>query len=338
MGAEAAALASAIGEFFDRRGDARAIAEAAATGSAVDEGRWSALCELGLPTLRIPAPDGIGATLLDSTAVAERFGAVLLPEQASASIVLANAVGQTDVRDAVLDGSRIAALAFVHGVDFDSEGSFSVRLRVPDDDVTALVAVPRTGLDGGIAIYGRSALGAALQHSDVDPSRPTMLCDLSGVVPEDVVPSSPEAVAATVREWTTLVAAELVGGMQEVLAATLRYAKERRQFGRSIGGFQAVKHQLADMYVAVEQARAAMQFAAISCDESAATVAGDVAAVARWVPMAAIAMFESAIHVHGAMGYSWETGVHLHLRRAVATRTLLRESRVAERETWRMAS
>jgi alkylation response protein AidB-like acyl-CoA dehydrogenase len=73
-----------------------------------------------------------------------------------------------------------------------------------------------------------------------------------------------------------------------------------------------------------------VQFAAVGSSHAADTAVADVAAAARWVPQAAIGLFDNAIHVHGAMGYSWEVGVHLHLRRAVATRTLLRESRVIE--------
>jgi alkylation response protein AidB-like acyl-CoA dehydrogenase len=141
---------------------------------------------------------------------------------------------------------------------------------------------------------------------------------------------TPEDVATLVRDWAVLALSELVGGMQAVLTATTAFARERQQFGRSIGGYQAVKHQLADMYIAVEQARAAVQFSAVSCDQSDATAAADVAAAARWVPRSAIELFDKAIHLHGAMGYSWEVGVHLHLRRAIATRTLLCESQVAE--------
>ena len=204
------------------------------------------------------------------------------------------------------------------------------RIRVADDDVTDLLAVPVSGPRTAIALLDRSALCAVTERCDVDPSRPSALCEIDGVVPVETVPMTPEGVATVVRDWAVLALSELVGGMQAVLAATIAFAQEREQFGRSIGGFQAIKHQLANMYIAVEQARAAVQFAAISCDRAAAAAVTDVAAAARWVPRSAIDLFDNAIHLHGAMGYSWEVGVHLHLRRAVATRTLLHESRVTE--------
>ncbi len=331
------AVASVLADFFERRDDARAIADAAATGNAMSRVRWKALCELGLPALRMLEPDGVGASLFDCTAVAERFGAVLLPEPASASIVVVHAVkahgGSSDLVEAMLDGSRIVALAVHHAVTGRSDGTLAGRIRVADDDVTDLLAVPVSGPHGGIALLERSALRAVTERCDVDPSRPSALCDVDEVVPVETVPMSPGDLATLVRDWAVLALSELVGGMQAVLAATIAFAQEREQFGRIIGGFQAIKHQLANMYIAVEQARAAVQFAAVSCDQVAATAVTDVAAAARWVPRSAIETFDNAIHLHGAMGYSWEVGVHLHLRRAVATRTLLRESGVTEPQT-----
>ncbi len=325
--------AAAIGEFFDRRDDGRSIADASAAGTAASRARWDALCGIGIPALRVPEPQGIGASLLDSTAVVEGFGAVLLPEPASTTIVLA------PVLTALLDGSRVACLVSPQNVSFHADGTLTGTVRIADDGITDLAAVP---FDGGLALVERSAIGGVGERSDIDPCRPTALCELGRVHPIETVPMAPDAVAALLREWAVLAVSELVGGMQAGLDATLAYVCDREQFGRSVGSFQSVKHQLADMYVAVEQARAAVQFAAAGCDCSAEMVATDVAAAARWVPASAIALFERAIHLHGAMGYAWDVAMHLHLRRAVATRGLLRESGVTDpqsvREGQRVAS
>jgi alkylation response protein AidB-like acyl-CoA dehydrogenase len=329
IGEDAVALSAALGEFFDRRGDGRAIVDTSAADGGATRDRWEALCEIGIPGLRVPEPLGIGARLLDSTAVAERFGAVLLPEPASAAIVLAPA------RTALLDGAKVPCLASHHAVTSDLDGTLTGRLRIADDDITDLIAVP---VSAGLAFVDRSAARAVIRRSDVDPSRPSALCDVEHAVPAETVPMTHEAIATLVREWAVLLISELVGGMHAVLDTTIAYAQERKQFGRSIGSFQAIKHQLADMYVAVEQARAAVQFAAIGCDDAAATASADVAAAARWVPNAAISLFERAIHLHGAMGYSWEGVIHLHLRRAMATRTLLRESSVTSPQSRELAA
>jgi hypothetical protein len=336
-GEDVDAVASVLADFFDRRDDARVIAEASAAGTAMSRARWQALCELGLPALRLPEPDGIGASLFDCAAVAERLGAVLLPEPASASIVLVHAVkahgGSSDLVEAMLDGSRVVVLAAHHAVTGRADGTLAGRIRVADDDITDLLAVPVGGPHGAITLLDRSALGAVTERCDVDPSRPSALFDVAGVVPVETVPMTPEDVATLVRDWAVLALSELVGGMQAVLSTTIDFVQEREQFGRSIGGFQAIKHQLANMYLSVEQARAAVQFAAVSCDQGDATAVSDVAAAARWVPRSAIETFDNAIHLHGAMGYSWEVGVHLHLRRAVVTRALLHESGVTEPQT-----
>jgi hypothetical protein len=147
--------------------------------------------------------------------------------------------------------------------------------------------------------------------------------NLDAASPVAVFPLPENVLGGALLEYAVLTVAELVGGMQKVLDHTIRYVIDREQFGRSIGSFQAIKHQLADMYVATEQARASVQFAAlaITADESDA---GAVAAAAtRWVPSVAVTLFEKAIHIHGAMGYSWELDIHLHLRRALVTRQLL---------------
>ena len=328
IGDDAVALAAALGEFFDRRDDGHAIAVASSTGGAATRARWEALCGIGIPLLRVKEPHGIAASLLDCTLLAERFGAVLLPEPASTAIVLAPALA------AVRDGSRVVCLASKH--------ADTGLVRIADDDVTDLVAVPLDGPGSGLALVERSAVGPVAERSDVDPSRPSGLCPVDDAPTVETVPMTPDDIADLMQEWAVLTISELVGGMQAVIEATITFVQERKQFGRSVGSFQSIKHQLADMYVAVEQARAAVQFAAISCGDSTETVATDVAAASRWVPAAAIGLFERAIHLHGAMGYSWEVGIHLHLRRAVATRVLLRESGVTDpqpvRESQRVAS
>ena len=232
-------------------------------------------------------------------------------------------------RAAQFDGSRVVSLA-PQVVTSEPDGTLSGSVRMPDGDVTDIVAVRVCGAGSGLALLNRSEFTVATEHSDIDPVRPTALCDVTGARPVRTVPMTPDEAALVIRDWAVLTVAETVGEMYAVLAATVAYTQQREQFGRSIGGFQAIKHQLADMHVVAEQARAAVQFAAIGCDRASASATTDVAAAARWVPRVAIEMFDSAIHLHGAMGYTWELGVHLHLRRSVAAQALLRESRVTE--------
>ncbi|BBZ14972.1 acyl-CoA dehydrogenase [Mycobacterium branderi] len=330
MDDDALGLVDSIADFFERRGDARAIAEAAATSTTADRRRWAALCEMGLPVLRLAGPDGIGAGLLEATAVAEKIGAVLLPEPAVAAVVLADAWSShpqaAQLLDDLCSGARIVALCGFDTVELSGAGEVSGQATVPDDGVTDAVALPARDLDtaeSAIVVIDRAGLGPPIDRTVVDPSRPTAVINLGAVKPLDVLRLSNPSADRIRRELTVLTVAELVGGMHKVLADTLDYVKTREQFGRAIGSFQAVKHKLADMYAATEQARAAVQFAALQCANPDGEASAAVASAARWVPRSAIKLFEDAIHLHGAMGYSWEISVHLHLRRALATRALV---------------
>ena len=119
-----------------------------------------------------------------------------------------------------------------------------------------------------------------------------------------------------------LVAAEAVGVMALAVDRTVEFAKERHQFGRPIGGFQAVKHQLADMWAATELARAAVEQAAIDLDGYVAPRPAIGAACAVTAD-AFVDVTSRCIHLHGAMGYAWESGCHLFVRRALCTAALL---------------
>lgn len=317
-------LAATIADFFDRRGDARAISAGAAIGAAADGARWAALCDVGLPALRLGEPRGVGASVLDATALAEKIGAVLLPEPATQTMVLARVWdehgGSGETLDALLDGSRILSFAGFERLTSSTDGAVSGRIRTMDDGVTnSVVATTTTGL----VLVEMSSCQPRGTRQSVDPTRPTVQSELCGAAPVEELRMTPSSLAAAEREIAVMMMGELVGGMQAVLDETMGYVTERRQFGRSIGSFQAVKHQLADMYVAVEQGRAAVQFAAIGLDQRSETAAADVEAASRWVPRQAIDLFDTAIHLHGAMGYSWEVDVHLHLRRALEARAQL---------------
>ena len=110
-------------------------------------------------------------------------------------------------------------------------------------------------------------------------------------------------------------AAEATGCGQRLLDLSVGYAKERQQFGRPIGSFQAVKHRLADMRVTTEAAETAVIWAAVAPDEGARP--------ARFALDASVRVAESAIQVHGGMGFTWELGLHYYLRHVVTLRELV---------------
>jgi alkylation response protein AidB-like acyl-CoA dehydrogenase len=133
-----------------------------------------------------------------------------------------------------------------------------------------------------------------------------------------------ELVARWRREGAVVTAAFLVGAAQACTDLSVAYAKERRQFDRPIGSFQAVKHILADMRVRAEVARASVHAAACTLDDpDVGDIARAVAGAKMLAGEAAIANGKSATQVHGGMGFTWEVDVHLYLKRAWVLDTVL---------------
>lgn len=125
-------------------------------------------------------------------------------------------------------------------------------------------------------------------------------------------------VRSTYDRWTVLLAANLLGDAEAVLHQTNEYVKQRVQFGRPIGSFQAVSHRLADVLVAVEIGRSLCYAACLYLDEGHAEAGLFTSAAKAWMSEAAVEAAEAALQLHGGIGYTWELDVHLHLRRVRA--------------------
>jgi alkylation response protein AidB-like acyl-CoA dehydrogenase len=119
------------------------------------------------------------------------------------------------------------------------------------------------------------------------------------------------------------VAAEALGGAQACLDRTVAYSKERIQFGRPIGSFQAYKHRLADMMVEIEQARSAVYWAACAVDEGSDEAAMAVHAAKSFATDTFFRCAGDMIQLHGGIGFTWEHDAHLFFKRARSLQTML---------------
>lgn len=137
------------------------------------------------------------------------------------------------------------------------------------------------------------------------------------------------SVATIVRRWHLFLLAELLGVCDHVTRVTVAYAKTRHQFGRAIAGFQAVSHMIADMYASTELARSAVATLADADDGPEADAM--VSSYAITVPAIARQVCETAIQVHGGMGFTWEYGLHLYYRRALQAQATLGGRLASER-------
>ena len=165
-------------------------------------------------------------------------------------------------------------------------------------------------------------------HVMLDLTRPMSQLRFSGIaIAREAVLGTPAEAGAGIeralQRAQIALAAEALGGAEHVLEMTVEYVKQREQFGRPIGSFQAIKHRLADMMVQVEAARSASWYAACAADELGAELA-EAAAIAK--SYCCDAFFDCAAHaiqLHGGIGFTWEHDAHLYFKRARATATLL---------------
>ncbi len=278
---------------------------------------WSAFTELGLPGLLVPESlGGAGATAREAAAVLEELGRAAAPSPFLTSSVVATtalvAIGDTEILPSLASGEQTAAL-LVRPTALRRGPSATTAVGLPAD----VLLVPE-----GDALYAvRGASTAPV--SSLDMTRPLAEVGLADVERTLLSEDAGAAVDRALLTGAGLLAAEQVGVARWALEATVSYLKERRQFGRVVGGFQALKHRLADLYAEVEQADAAARYAAatLAADDPDAPVAVHVAA--SFCAEAATHAAEEAIQLHGGIGMTWEHPAHLHLKRAKADELLL---------------
>jgi alkylation response protein AidB-like acyl-CoA dehydrogenase len=228
------------------------------------------------------------------------------------------------VTAATRPGAPFPAVARITGR--GDSGSASVKLtgRIPAviDALTAdVLLVPADGVPSGLYLVEATAPGVhRTPLVSLDMTR--QLCDITLDAAEArqvVVGAAAEAaVSAGLAAGAAILAAEQLGLAQRSLDLTIEYVKQRRQFGRQIGSFQAVKHRLADLWTAITLARAASRYA-VAClagDDPDAPVA--VALAKSACCEAAVTAAQECVQLHGGIGFTWEHPAHLYLKRAKA--------------------
>ena len=275
---------------------------------------WSAFVDLGLPGLLVPEElGGAGASAREAAAVLEEIGRAVAPSPFLTSSIVAttvlSALGDTDLLPALASGEQTAAL-----VVSPTTGRPSLTaIGLPAD----VLLLPE-----GDALY--AVRGASVTPvSSLDMTRPLGEVSLDGAERTLIAEDAGAAIDAGLRMGAGLLASEQVGIARWALETTIAYLKERRQFGRVVGGFQALKHRLADLYAEVEQADAAARYAAatLALGDPDAPVA--VAVAGSFCGEAAVHAAEEAVQLHGGIGMTWEHPAHLHLKRAKADLLLL---------------
>ena len=308
---------------------------------------WSRAVDLGWPALTLPEDyGGLGLGAVEATVVAEELGRSVAPIPWLATTTQYAAVVRATAEPAQLE-ALLPAVA---------DGRVVGTLAVAEDGVRALPAqcattaeptatgwrlrgtkswVWEASLADEVAVVARTDEGLRVfvvparalditPAATVDATREWATVRLDDVEVEveralgTAGRDDTDRIRSTLQEATTAVASEMVGTCAALFELTVSYVSTREQFGVPVGSFQAVKHKLADSYVALERARAAAYFAA-------ATLAEDDSRRDAAVSMAKVAagdcqrrVVQDAIQCFGGIGYTWESDVHLYAKRAKA--------------------
>ncbi|HKY91663.1 MAG TPA: acyl-CoA dehydrogenase family protein [Nevskiaceae bacterium] len=299
-----------------------------------DAALWQALAAVGALSLHLPeAHGGAGLGLLDAALIAEVLGEAAAPVPFLGHVVATTALalaGSDEQRNRWLpklaSGEAIATVAFEEeGARWDPaewqlacDGTSITGSKRSVEAAGIADVVVVGGRDGALALVERPAAGLEAQPLDgIDRTR--RLWNLSFVrTPADALPGATPAIAERLRDAALiLVAADAFGGAARAVTQSVEYAKTRHQFGVPIGQFQALKHQLAEMAVAVEPSRGLYWFAAHAWDDIPAQASAAAALAKSHLCERFLQAARDAIEAHGGIGYTWAYDTQILLKRAM---------------------
>ena len=274
------------------------------------------------------AAGGEGGGVLELALASREFGRSAAPNSRWLAAALAAPLLTADELAAQVAGERRFTVALpadrvprwnpVATSGSELTGSVAHVLGANETDV---FLVPVDGSDG--PGFARVEASQTTMTADdlLDRSRATGLVDFAGASVAEVV-GGVDGLAATANLAAVLVAADALGSAERMLELAVDYSKQRKQFGQFIGSFQAVKHAAAQMLVTVEASFSTVLYAAAAVDAGLEDVE-PIAAVAKAQTTKSVAdLADTALTVHGAIGYTWEHDLHLFYKRAKLDRTL----------------
>ena len=312
---------------------------------------WDEIIEMGW--LGVSAPEeagGIGGDVMTAAVLAQEAGRAVLPGPFQSSLVAAIAVecsgdknlcgtllpdliaGKTRVTVAIEEpGGLYGPDAVRAQVEAGGDGWLlsGTKILVPDAAQAMLLLVAAQTPDGlGLVRIPADAEGVTINRMNrMDAQSCAEVIFENARVEGDALLGGADRGEAALREvyeiWTVLMAADLLGSADASLELTRQYAIERVQFGKPIGSFQAVSHRLADNLVEVEIGRSLLYGACLALDEKRDNALALVSAAKACLSDAAVSAAESALQIHGGVGFTWEYDVHLHMRRARCNAAML---------------
>jgi len=293
-----------------------------------DQNLWNGLCDLGLQTLLVPEKyGGAGLGLIDMVLVLEEFGYSLVPAAMSDTLLAAEILSlfgtdeqKDDFLPKIVTGN--VRIAFAHASSDSTSvvaaGSGSIKLNgkkiaVQCASVASHFLVSACNKDGFEGLYLCDATNVKIRdHHAVDPTA------LLGEVSFEETPASflgSKAVHRLLLTSAFAASAQMVGISSKALDIAVAYAKDRKQFDRAIGSFQAIKHKCADMFVALEGARSASYFASWALQDDAINSDLAVSIAKSTCGDACRQICNESMQIHGGVGFTWDFDIHFFMKR-----------------------
>lgn len=342
--AEQHELSRTVAAFLDKHSSESAVRLLMAGGAAADPSVWTQLAgQLGVVGLAIPEEyGGAGFGYRELAFALEQAGAALLVAPLLSTVSAAAAITLSDDDDVKRDylpalaaGTMTATLALAEetgtwdgdvGALATGDGATltvtATKMYVLDGQFADVLVVSARGPDGdGLYLVHADAPGVTvIALRTLDPTRAQARVELVNAAARRI--ASGPAVGHALAIAGVLLAAEQVGGAQRCLDMAVSYAKVRVQFGRPIGGFQAIKHKCADMLLDVESARSAAYYAAAVLDNKSDDLAVASVLAQAHCSAAYTRVAGENIQIHGGIGFTWEHPAHLYFKRAKSSELL----------------
>lgn len=322
------------------------------TDTAYDAVLWRKLADQGYTGIIFPEEHGgVGLGKVELILLLEEAGRALLPGPFFSTVVLSgsviDAVATPEQKKKYLtpicQGEARSTVAIL-----EKEASWDLK----DIQITAThgrltgekLFVPDAAAADWILVFAHDGVFLADAKSPSVTIAPMFSMDLTRKLYAARFNSTPAeklgdlaGVSTAINVATTAAVAEMVGGMQRTLDMTVEYAKTRKQFGKTIGSFQAVQHQCADMYLETESSRSAAYYAAWALQENVPDASVAVSIAKIYASDACRTVGNRGIQIHGGMGFTWEHDLHLYYRRAKALETAFGDASFHRERLARMA-
>ena len=309
------------------------------TDNKFDEDLWEKIVELGWTGIRIPEDyGGLGLGHLELCVIAEELGRFLAPVPYSSSVYLFTEAiinyGTDEIKKDILpklvSGEIVGTLGVTEELHAPTKDNINLvyadgkingkKIAVPDAGVaTHAIVVAKSDKGISLQLVDLSTTGVTVEHQEnIDESRGHFSISFNDVETKllgDKV-SGWELYETLINQAAVLFIYEQIGGSQASLDMAINYAKERYAFGRPIGSYQAIKHKLADMYIALTLAKSNCYYAAWALSTNAADLPSASATARVSATKAFQLCSKENIQTHGGNGFTWEYDCHMFYRRS----------------------